>query len=59
MLNLSNNSTNQIYIELIVNILCHYLNSAYTIDMQTSILVEILKTLFLLLLYYWKKDKSL
>ena len=58
MSNLSNSNTNQIYIELVFNVLCHYLNNAYTIDIQTSILVEILKTLFLLLLYYWKKDNE-
>lgn len=59
MSNLPNNNTNQVYIELLVNVLCHYLNNFYTIDMQASILLDILKALLLLLLYYWEKDKSL
>lgn len=37
MSNLSNSNTNQIYIELVFNVLCHYLNNVYTIDIQTSI----------------------
>lgn len=50
MSNLSNSNTNQIYIELVFNVLCHYLNNVYTIDIQTSILLDILKTL----LFYHK-----
>ena len=59
MSNLSNSNTNQIYIELVFNVLCHYLNNVYTIDIQTSILLDILKTLLMLFLYFWEKDKSL